>query len=338
MTIVERNRNQNIDLIRGFAIIIVVLGHAIQATMMNGDKSWLWEIIKSFQMPLLFLVSGFTAGYSYPKVYKDHFTFIYKKIKRLLIPYIVWAMIHYLLVCCAGTGYRTFSLNSLLYELFISDFWFLRYLFVFFLVLWGCNELLSMLHLLYWKVYAAGALLVATGLIVILDKVPVMTESVSLMYWFYFVLGWMFYQNLQSNVAKFIYNNKVANKMVIMGSFCGVIGCGYVIASKLVISLLMGIPMTVFCFVFLYYSFGTFENRMCKGLVWLGRATLLIYAIHWCVLFSPLWRIDFYTKLLGMLSLSVRVFLVFIIWLGISIGGTRVIRQKKILKEILAGE
>lgn len=332
----ECKRNQSIDLIRGFAIIMVVLGHAIQATMMNGDRSWLWEIIKSFQMPLLFLVSGFTAGFSYPKVYKDHFMFIHKKIKRLLIPYIAWEMIHYLLVCCTGTAYRTFGFSSFLYEFFVSDFWFLRYLFMFFLVLWGCNELWLTLHLSHEL--SGVILIVSTGLILILDKVPVVTESVSLMHWFYFVLGWLFYQALQSNAAKFIHNNKVANKMVITVSFCGVVVCGYVIASKLLVSLLMGIPMTVFCFVFLYYSFGFLKNRMCKGLVWLGRSTLLIYAIHWCVLFSPLWRINFYTKFLGMFPLSVRVFLVFTIWLGISIGGTWGIRQKKILKKVLAGE
>ncbi len=79
-----------IDLLKGFAIILVLLGHSIRNNYINLTTISIWceilsSIIYSFHMALFFLISGFLFG-NRPIKYKDLIT---KKFKRLLIPYLL---------------------------------------------------------------------------------------------------------------------------------------------------------------------------------------------------------------------------------------------------------
>lgn len=53
------------DTLKGILIIIVVLGHSIQATMIKMDMSYthdyLWNLIYSFHMPAFMAISGFVS-------------------------------------------------------------------------------------------------------------------------------------------------------------------------------------------------------------------------------------------------------------------------------------
>lgn len=66
VSIVEQNKGRNtyIDIVKGFAIILVVLGHSIQFGSgydfrANAEcfDNWLYRIIYSFHMPL-FMIGG----------------------------------------------------------------------------------------------------------------------------------------------------------------------------------------------------------------------------------------------------------------------------------------
>ena len=70
VSIVEQNKGRNtyIDIIKGFAIILVVLGHSIQFGSgydfrANAEcfNNWLYRIIYSFHMPL-FMIGGVFGG------------------------------------------------------------------------------------------------------------------------------------------------------------------------------------------------------------------------------------------------------------------------------------
>lgn len=62
----EQSRDITLDILRGIAIFIVVLGHSIQASLLSDESSFVWsKLILNFQMPLLFCISGYTAGFSY---------------------------------------------------------------------------------------------------------------------------------------------------------------------------------------------------------------------------------------------------------------------------------
>ena len=89
------NRIQYIDVLRGFAIILVVLGHALEK---NGySDSFLHNIIYSFHMPLFFCISGFVTMYSW-KLDKgahitDYFRYIWRKFIAIMLPFFVWSLI-----------------------------------------------------------------------------------------------------------------------------------------------------------------------------------------------------------------------------------------------------
>ena len=54
----ESNRNQFYDVMRGVAILLVVIGHGIQYGYSDYDNNILFRIIYSFHMPLFMFISG----------------------------------------------------------------------------------------------------------------------------------------------------------------------------------------------------------------------------------------------------------------------------------------
>lgn len=69
----------NIDIVKGFAIILVMIGHSGMFLFIK-DKALLNSIIYSFHMPLFFIVAGFFM--------KEKVSFK-KAIKRLLVPFFI---------------------------------------------------------------------------------------------------------------------------------------------------------------------------------------------------------------------------------------------------------
>lgn len=58
----NKSRITYIDQLRGFAILLVVMGHALEH---NGyHQSPLFNLIYSFHMPLFFCISGFVTMYA----------------------------------------------------------------------------------------------------------------------------------------------------------------------------------------------------------------------------------------------------------------------------------
>lgn len=83
-------RNYLFDALRGGAIILVLLGHAIQVNNSLFDSNIFFRIIYSFHMPLFMFISGYVN--SFQKI-NNHFEFIFKKFKRLIIPFFCWYFI-----------------------------------------------------------------------------------------------------------------------------------------------------------------------------------------------------------------------------------------------------
>lgn len=95
----QTGRIEYIDIFRAFGIILMVLGH-----IGFGEKFDLF--IHAFHMPMFFFISGF--------LFKNDFVpfavFLRKKAKSLLLPYLIFAAVHYVLSIII---YRSFSFESL---------------------------------------------------------------------------------------------------------------------------------------------------------------------------------------------------------------------------------
>lgn len=88
------NRNQFVDIMRGMAMLLVVLGHTMTGCTANSQSSFLFNIIWSLQMPLFILISGYVTKYSRPISDGNG---LWKYVKRrtvaYMLPWAVWSFL-----------------------------------------------------------------------------------------------------------------------------------------------------------------------------------------------------------------------------------------------------
>ena len=88
------NRNITIDVVRGFAMLLVVFGHTISGTVKEYSDSLLFQAIWTLQMPLFIVISGYVTRYSRPIVdCSGLWKFIKKRTLAYLLPWGVWTII-----------------------------------------------------------------------------------------------------------------------------------------------------------------------------------------------------------------------------------------------------
>lgn len=79
-------RIQYLDNLKGFAILLVVLGHCVQSTVTGYDDNPIFKVIYSFHMPLFFMISGYVS-YKYSFSWRQS---VSKRAYQLLVPYCIW--------------------------------------------------------------------------------------------------------------------------------------------------------------------------------------------------------------------------------------------------------
>ena len=75
------HRNRSLDLAKGIAIVLVVIGHCY------SRENYIIQFIYAFHMPFFFIASGML----YADKWKDSMQFnLQKTARRLLVPYVVF--------------------------------------------------------------------------------------------------------------------------------------------------------------------------------------------------------------------------------------------------------
>lgn len=101
----EKKRLYYIDIAKGIAIFLVVLGHTYRG---NIVQNWLY----SFHMPLFFFISGWL--YEGKNNFEDGFPkFVLKRTRRLLIPYFVFLMLNFVYWIIVERHFRSFDRGPL---------------------------------------------------------------------------------------------------------------------------------------------------------------------------------------------------------------------------------
>lgn len=90
----QRKRIEDIDVLRGMAMCIVVLGHAIQTTYAEADSFLIYRVITSVQMPLFMYISGYVTFN--PDRIIDKF-WLMRRCKLLIIPFLSWILVPFIL-------------------------------------------------------------------------------------------------------------------------------------------------------------------------------------------------------------------------------------------------
>lgn len=82
-----------IDILKGFAILLVIMGHVCQMRFPIAGK-WLSDIIYSFHMPLFLFLSGLFARKAIEAADDRQIkSFAIRKARQLLVPFVVWMIL-----------------------------------------------------------------------------------------------------------------------------------------------------------------------------------------------------------------------------------------------------
>ena len=165
-----KKRNPYADMIRGFAILLVVLGHCIQEgsglSFRSNESYWsdeLYQFIYSFHMPLFLMLSGYFSRTSIQNA-KESFHKIkqakgnisalkslvppwLKRSFTLLFPILFWTLADQFRIIFLNfyKGYPNQDFKSWMFStvfLFASNLWFLW-------VLWFCYTITLVMHVIF---------------------------------------------------------------------------------------------------------------------------------------------------------------------------------------------
>lgn len=122
-------RLEYIDCMRGFAILLVVIGHLIQTNDIYYVNNHAFEFIYSFHMPLFFAISGYVAEKT-SKIctINELGIFIMKKFISLCIPLLTWELIMNRFIL--HTSYVGMTFSDVTATVLHPALWFLKTLFV----------------------------------------------------------------------------------------------------------------------------------------------------------------------------------------------------------------
>jgi fucose 4-O-acetylase-like acetyltransferase len=99
--IIQKQRLIDIDITKGFAIFLVVIGHIVSSGNVPKDNDWYYFLqlgIYKFHMPLFMYLSGIIFTYTYPKVnnISSYLNYVIKKIQKFWVSYLLFALLIYI--------------------------------------------------------------------------------------------------------------------------------------------------------------------------------------------------------------------------------------------------
>lgn len=276
------------DNLKSFLILLVVIGHTIQFSVINYTDSHIFNYIYSFHMPLFMLISGFLS-------YKESSLVTWSGVKRrgiqLLIPYVIWTIV-FCLTMRAPIIERLFE---------TPVYWFLLLLFFICVLMTLCQKFAAWLSIK--SEIVCIVVLFVLFLFYAFFNPQVLSLNIFHLHFLFFSMGWYLRK----------YENIVLRRWLIdpTGILFMILGWFYVHGSPsplvpfLPSSLYFIITGTIGSLFFLTVFRQRFD-KPCVGLV-VGRLTLGIYVIHlWiCCALSPFF-VDF-TRQYGLIAILIIV-------------------------------
>lgn len=216
------NRLAHISFLQSYGIILVVLGHSTYQLGHAGLTPWVNLWVYQFHMPLFFFISGYLLSYGCERrgispAQLPLGKFMWGKMKRLLLPYIVLNTVAYLpKTLVSGMALRPvdFSLTGYLHMLLypadnvIAFMWFLPALFMVFVMFMIIVRTPLERHL-----PLTMAALVVAGIVVPFHRVALLYIGTSCIYLVFFIFGYYF---RQKNIDEFVelYAERIASMAV----------------------------------------------------------------------------------------------------------------------------
>jgi exopolysaccharide production protein ExoZ len=273
-----------INIARGMAIILVVAGHSFPDSdygVFHGNQLYVFihAIITAFHMPLFFFLSGFVFRRKFESMitFRDRFKVVGNKLKRLMIPYVVLALVTLALKeVFSSYAYHKFDVNDI-WKIFIGKtpnggLWFLWALFVITLIFLFFNKIKSyMLVGVFWILY----LFQNNELVVSLRLNPIFTYGI------YFAIGILFAQNYFM-IAPFIKSRKKMLLSLTWITFLLVFTGNYYILYNLALNFMIDL-LGIFACLITAICICSRNNKIYAGISVLGTYSYDIYLLSYFV-------------------------------------------------------
>lgn len=274
---IEKTRIQYIDKLRGFAIILVVMGHALEH---NGYRSTLYNFIYSFHMPIFFCISGFVTMYacslSTESKIIDHVKYICKKFLAIMLPFFSWTLVVFPFFFLHSLDDVKTNIQGVISSLTNNTgLWFLPCLFILLVVftLW-----MLVVNKIKQKspVLDAGLWAIAWGGVITMQSIDHFRSVSS--YIIPFFVGVIMAR--YSSVYSFIVKNKAVFTISLV-SFCLVVGFYGNVSGLANKTLRLTTGLLALPVLFHIFDQSSFGNKFGRILSELGKKTLVIYVLNY---------------------------------------------------------
>lgn len=269
-----KERNTSLDALKGFAILLVMIGHVLILNEMNDP--YVYRVIESLQMPLFIMISGYLSGLCEPiDKFSQWKNIMSKRAFSYLVPFFTWLLLKQWDDLARGFINTMFQLDR--------GLWFLMTLFILTLVLYTAQVLSGSFRKMgKWQGFIGfcGAFGILSGVFVLqrILKITFLSPELTLRYIPPFLVGYL----VSAYKDELI---RICNKKLQLGLFLACLAifvyrCAnfdYQRESSLIMQVAEGLMGS---YVIFYLFLNSKKNVIKEKLAWLGQYTLEIYAIH----------------------------------------------------------
>jgi len=322
-----RERNESIDCLKGITILCVMFGHVQVHNHMTDP--YLYDIIKSIQMPMFFLINGYLTGTGTKIQNLEQYKMkIRKRTVSYLLPFFSWLVIQHI----------SYVIQAFWTVLFQLDYglWFLVVLFLFTWMAYTAQLAQAKWEKewVFWLVFLGGCLCI---LVAYLCNIKFLSPSLLIIYIPYYTTAYFVGLYLDS-IKKWI--------PALWQKIAAIVGG---VIFLLMVKMLDLVTVTSFymlglqtlasflgCYFVIYFVLEWKENKIKKKLAILGRYTLEIYVLHYqfATILNPNQKSFVFWSRLGLLySLAA-----FVAMSAVTAVGIKLINLVPVLRLLLFGK
>ena len=267
-----RERNQSLDALKGITILLVMFGHVQVHNQMTDP--YLYDVIKSLQMPMFFLISGYLAGVGTKiqsiKQYRER---MFKRVISYLLPFFSWLVVQHL-------SYIPRALKTVLFQLDYG-LWFLMTLFLFTWLTYTAQLCEAKVKRAwgFWLIYLGGCMGI---LVAYLAGVTFLSPSLLIIYLPYYTAAYLV-GRCQEHLTQWI----SVSVQRVMAYLSGIVFMVMAVALDLVTvtsALMLGIQTIASflgCWFVIRLVLDWREEKWKHRLAVLGQYTLEVYVLHY---------------------------------------------------------
>lgn len=270
-----KERNTSLDAMKGFAILLVMIGHVLILNKINDP--YIYPLIEAVQMPLFIMISGYISGMKLPiDTILEWKRTISKRAISYVVPFFTWLLLKQWDNLVIGFRNTIIRLDR--------GLWFLMTIFILNLILYTA-QLLSGIFRKKGKLIGFLGFGIMFGIISslfvlqILLKIKFLSPELTIRYIPPFLIGYLV-SAYKEEVTKIF-----SQKLQVIAFIVGTVAFAYVTCNyhsdeplkQLILSIGEGL---IGSYIVFYLFLKSKKNVIKEKLAWLGQYTLEIYTVH----------------------------------------------------------